>query len=96
MSGYCALQILTRFIFTQFMTQWKLFTAKIDKLKDFNPVQVKHSWRNLEDCYQYFSACSGGYVVQYYTWGSGENNMKTIQYSIPSYKLGLADLKNYA
>ena len=33
-----ALQIATRFIYTQFMMQYKLFTIELDKLKDVNPV----------------------------------------------------------
>ena len=31
-------QIVTQFIFKQFMTKQKLFTIKIDKLRDINPV----------------------------------------------------------
>ena len=38
MSRHFALQIVTRFILKQFMTQWKLFTIKLDKLRDVNPV----------------------------------------------------------
>ena len=32
-----ALQIVTQFMFKQYMTQQMLFTIKIDKLRDANP-----------------------------------------------------------
>ena len=38
MPKHFALQIVMRFTFKQFITQYKLFTTKIDKLRDVNPV----------------------------------------------------------